>query len=209
MPRPQCYILSGGKSRRFGSDKARHEIDGKTLIASLRDQLSQWSGAVFAVADRGDKYADLQIPTFADCFPGAGPLAGIHAALTHAATETNLNSAVIISCDMTEVRSLWLDQLWSAHHSTPQALITIFAEKVSDGPTREHPFPGCYHISLIERIEQQLVTGDRSCRALFSDLDESCQRLPLPDDWPSIPQVNTLEQVAEWRKIRGIEEKKL
>ena len=73
-------VLAGGKSTRFGSDKALAEVAGHTLIAQAVDALSGWCDHVIVV---GRETAPA--PTLPD-WPAAnmGPLGGIAAALRHA-----------------------------------------------------------------------------------------------------------------------------
>ena len=73
-------VLAGGKSSRFGSDKALAEVAGHTLIAQAVDALSGWCDHVIVV---GRETAPA--PTLPD-WPaaGMGPLGGIAAALRFA-----------------------------------------------------------------------------------------------------------------------------
>lgn len=73
-------VLAGGRSTRFGSDKALAVVDGQTLIERAVEQLAHWCGAV-VVAGRPAAPA----PTVQDWpAPGMGPLGGLAAALRHA-----------------------------------------------------------------------------------------------------------------------------
>lgn len=69
-------VLAGGKSRRFGSDKALAVLAGQTLLDRAVESLSGCSDAV-TIVGRGEGVADW--PT-----PGLGPLGGIAGALRHA-----------------------------------------------------------------------------------------------------------------------------
>ncbi len=53
------YILAGGKSRRFGSDKARAEAKGVAVIVRVAEALASIAGTVTVVADRAGRYDDL------------------------------------------------------------------------------------------------------------------------------------------------------
>ena len=74
-------VLAGGQSSRFGSDKAMADLGGQTLIARAVGQLAAWCDDVVVV---GREQAPA--PTIPD-WPraGMGPLAGLAAALRHAA----------------------------------------------------------------------------------------------------------------------------
>ncbi len=196
MDRPQGYLLSGGQSRRFGRDKARERIGSRTLLESLQLQLIDWTTPVHVVADRTDRYADLGITSLSDHIPGQGPLSGIHAALVHARETGRTPWVIVLSCDMTELRLQWLDKLWQTAAKEAKFRAVVYEESAD----RRHPFPGCYHVSLIETIESQLQTGRRSCQKLFQSLGSEVRTLPMPADWPEIPQFNTPEEFAAWRQ---------
>jgi len=76
-------VLAGGKSSRFGSDKALAELDGHTLLARAVEALSGWCEYV-VVAGRETAPAPC-IPDWPQ--PGMGPLGGIAAGLHHAQDE--------------------------------------------------------------------------------------------------------------------------
>jgi molybdopterin-guanine dinucleotide biosynthesis protein A len=76
-------VLAGGKSSRFGSDKALAELDGHTLLARAVEALSGWCEYV-VVAGRETAPAPC-IPDWPQ--PGMGPLGGIAAGMHHAQDE--------------------------------------------------------------------------------------------------------------------------
>lgn len=84
-------VLAGGRSTRFGSDKALAEWDGHTLLALAVDTLGGWCDHV-VVAGR----AEAPAPTLPD-WPRAdmGPLGGLASALRFAADE---GYATVLSC---------------------------------------------------------------------------------------------------------------
>lgn len=73
-------VLAGGRSTRFGSDKALAELGGRTLLARAVDALTLHCDAVVVVGRE-----EAPAPTLPD-WPRAdmGPLGGIAAALHHA-----------------------------------------------------------------------------------------------------------------------------
>src|SRR5512146_864591 len=77
-----AFVLAGGKSTRMGTDKAALTLEGRTLLEHALAILSQVVGEV-AILGSQDLYGGYGFPVIEDIYPGCGPLAGIHAALTH------------------------------------------------------------------------------------------------------------------------------
>lgn len=92
----EAYILCGGMSQRFGSNKALADLNGRTVIECTASELVKVFDKVTLVTGETKKYEFLNLDCITDLFPGCGPLAGIHASLNNCKTER----AFIISCDM-------------------------------------------------------------------------------------------------------------
>jgi molybdenum cofactor guanylyltransferase len=88
-----AFILAGGRSSRMGTDKAMLEIGEKTLLDRAIRTAKRVSKTVALLGDKE------RLRPFGwvieDIYPGQGPLAGIHAALSsNAHSEFNLLLAV-------------------------------------------------------------------------------------------------------------------
>ncbi|WP_374942812.1 molybdenum cofactor guanylyltransferase [Sphingomonas sp.] len=94
-------VLAGGRSSRFGSDKAAADWGGRTLA----------DHAAAAIAARVDTTV-LVGPGGIDDLPraGLGPLGGIAAALDHAA-RNDYDSVLTIACDMPRLPDGLIDAL--------------------------------------------------------------------------------------------------
>ena len=82
-------VLAGGMGRRMGGvDKGLVELDGKPLVAYVLARLAPQVGALLINANQNrERYAAFGHPVVPDEVGGfAGPLAGLHAGMTHAAT---------------------------------------------------------------------------------------------------------------------------
>jgi len=99
-------VLAGGKSSRFGSDKALAELDGHTLLARAVDALSGWCEYV-VVAGRETAPAPC-IPDWPQ--PDMGPLGGIAAGLHHALDE-GYDSVLTCGVDSVDLPDNLLDLL--------------------------------------------------------------------------------------------------
>ena len=95
-------VLIGGRSSRFGSDKAQAEWNGRALADHAAALIAQHVDAVVTVGGNG------QVPDLPR--PGLGPLGGIAGALDHAATH-GFRSVLTIACDMPRVPSELLTAL--------------------------------------------------------------------------------------------------
>ena len=84
-------VLAGGRSTRFGSDKAQAHWRGQSLLTHAVDQLSGWCEQV-VIAGRGQGPAPC-IPDWPA--PGMGPLAGVAAGL-HCARDAQFSA--ILTC---------------------------------------------------------------------------------------------------------------
>lgn len=189
MQRWPVYILAGGRSSRFGSDKARAMLDGAPLIARLVRQIEPVAERLTVVADAADKYADLGLRTIPDRRPGLGPLAGIEAAILDGqnSPESNADWIIIFSCDLTVIRPAWIELLATARRT--DSPVVAFVE--SDG--RRHPFPGLYHVGLLAAAQRQLNEGQLAVHQCIESVGHV--DVPVPGDWPEVAQVNTLEDL--------------
>lgn len=82
-------ILAGGEGRRMGGvDKGLQLLDGRPLVHWVLERLRPQVGQVVISANRNlERHRDFGCAVIADLMPGyAGPLAGLQAAMTAAAT---------------------------------------------------------------------------------------------------------------------------
>ena len=184
------YILAGGASSRFGSDKARARLTGEPLIARLARAMASHATHVTVVAEQADKYADLGLVTIPDLVPRQGPLGGLLTALSHAPAA---GWVLVVACDLLELRTSWLDTLQQLRGEQHRAVLFR--------GDRWQPFPGLYHTALRSLIERQLRSGERALNDLISRARPVA--LPLPHDWPEVAQVNSVSQLERYVAALG------
>jgi molybdopterin-guanine dinucleotide biosynthesis protein A len=178
----RVYILAGGKSSRFGSDKARAELDGEALLSRIVRILAPCASAFTAVADVPDKYADLGVRTIADVRAGLGPIGGLMTALKDLPTPGWL---LLCSCDMVAIECGWVETLSAARASHVQA-VAFEGERIE-------PLFALYHSNLIHEIERGIDAGELSPSRLIARVPAA--RLTLPANWPKLAHVNTREEL--------------
>lgn len=211
-----AYILAGGRSSRFGSDKARVEIGTEPLLLSLRRSLSQQGHSVEVVADRVDRYSDLGIQCVVDCQSDHGPLAGVASALQHR-QQRQSGWLLLVSCDLYIWRNEWFMQLSHALHVPTTETRRLaddsvdsdhagqcrsdldavaFAGHSLSGTHSWEPFPSLLHTRLLPKTYELLQLGKRSLQDLYrSERGVAISTHDNPQSW----SFNTLEQLTALR----------
>ena len=179
MKRLPVYILAGGRSRRFGSDKARAVVQGRPLLCHVANMLEPAAASITVVADRAGKYDDLGFRTIADRQPGLGPLGGLDTALADLPAENHW--LLMCSCDAAVVRREWLQQLMAGRGEAYDA--------VAFRSSRWQPMPGLYARTARSTIAHCIDGGNWSMQRLLDQLRS--RDISLPTDWPEHWQINT------------------
>lgn len=181
-----CYILAGGRNRRFGSDKARATIDDQPLITHQLNQLRGLVDPVTVVAERVDKYADLGLRTIADPQPFGGPLIGLATAIDDRLQQFGEGWLLLTSCDRVITKPAWVNHLID-HISDEHGAIAY-----RDGD-RWEPLLALYHTSVSGAIEPTRRSGKASLQRLLHAVD--AKALEKAPGWPALTHVNTPQQL--------------
>lgn len=151
-------ILAGGLAKRMGGgDKCLLPLVGKTLLQRTVERAQPQVGSLLLNANGSSlRFARTRLPVIADIFANnLGPLAGIHA---------GLNWMRINSPD-----AKWLASFASDTPFFPTDLVAQLSSAaatsnshlaVATSKGRTHPIFALWHVSLIDKIEQQLQAGD-------------------------------------------------
>src|SRR5215469_11815354 len=150
------FVLAGGKSTRMGTDKALLELAGRPLIEHMLELARSVCPQVCVVGDPG-KYSRLA-PVIHDLYAGQGPLAGVHAALSH--SETNLN--LILGVDLPFLSADFLSYLISQAR-TSGAVVTV---PVADGFVQT--LCAVYRREFAEFAGRALTAGQNKVDAIFA-----------------------------------------
>jgi molybdopterin-guanine dinucleotide biosynthesis protein A len=91
-------ILAGGKSLRFGRNKATEKIAGMTLVERVIKQLLSLTREIILVTNEdSSQFAKFDfIEVVSDIYPAKGPLGGIYTGLIASHTAAN----IVVACDM-------------------------------------------------------------------------------------------------------------
>ncbi len=113
-------ILAGGKSSRYGTDKALIRIGEQTLIEKTAHELSSVFSRMLIVSNSTETCEFLNFPVYPDIIRNIGPLGGIHSALTHAETD----KVFLISCDLPYMTADFIHFI-AVHHSESPIILPV------------------------------------------------------------------------------------
>lgn len=130
-------VLAGGRSQRFGSNKALAEIRGQTILARVLAAGRGLADEVFVVTNTPEAYPDLGLPLVPDVRAGGGSLRGLHTALASA----HNTWVLCLACDMPFVRPQLLAHLCEQAQGTPARLGGV-VPRHAEG---HEPFCAVYH----------------------------------------------------------------
>ncbi len=198
-------ILAGGQSRRMGQDKLWLELDGAPLIARVVGHVLPLAAEILFSANTPERFAalarTLPVPArvVSDRFPGAGPLAGLHAGLSAARHEWVL----ALAADMPFVNQTLLRQMIALAEDcdavVPQTLHPDTAVATWE------PLHALYRRTCLPVIKRHLAAGDRRMTCFY---DEIRVRALAPDavrridpDLLSFFNINTPD---DWRRGREL-----
>ncbi len=138
-------LLAGGRSSRFGSNKALALWRGKFLIQHVREALYSVFTDCLLVTNSPEEYVFLNMPMISDRYQNMGPLAGIHAALHHSSKPW----IFVVGCDMPAVTPEIITFLCGLAKEEYEAVIPW-------PKTGAEPLCGLYHKTALAKIEKQL-----------------------------------------------------
>ena len=149
-------VLAGGRSRRYGSPKARARLAGLTLLERALAILQAAGLDTGVIANRADDLPahplSAAAPVRPDLTPGAGPLGGLHAALAWA-RERGDAGVFLLGCDLPLVPPALVARLSTGFDSARPTVPT------SHGPLGIEPLCACYPVSLVAAAGDWLAVG--------------------------------------------------
>jgi molybdenum cofactor guanylyltransferase len=137
-------VLAGGRSSRFGSDKARFLWAGKPLLGHVLASMAELDER-FVVANR--PYPEFGVPVHADA--GLGPLGGLVAALRAARNDW----VALAACDLPCLTPAY----WAALAArAPEAARAVGVTRAG----RPEPLATLYHRALLPVLAARLAQRD-------------------------------------------------
>lgn len=168
-------VLAGGRSSRFGSDKAQALLDGRPLLDHAVAALEPYVARI-AICGRSDprwiSLADQPAPDL-------GPLGGLAAALVHA-RDHGFDAVLSTGCDMP---------------SLPGAIVESL---IGEGPAvvEGQQLIGYWPADLADRLLDHL--GRSARRSIREWMEQVAPRI-VPATAP-LPNINRPEDLAVWSR---------
>ncbi len=137
-----AYILTGGLSRRFGSDKAKASIYGASFTEHLFELLSKQFQSVKLV---GKTPPFQHLPFVKDAIDSQCPLVGLYSGLS----DTNAAWNFFLSVDTPLIQKNLIEFLKTRLTHEAGCVVAKTGQQI-------HPLCGFYHTSLIPKITQEI-----------------------------------------------------
>ena len=171
-------ILAGGKSSRFGRDKA--EIFLPSVVAACLP-----AGLPIVVIGRlGHPDITNDVSFLPDAFPDQGPLGGLVTAL-----RATKEPVLLLACDLPDLRYeaiSWLIEHWQTQCNESG----LVATRSDEGDIRLEPLFAIYTPTCLELAENILRSGKRSMHHLLEFIGSD--KIQIPDFMASqLRNVNT------------------
>lgn len=190
--RLSAVVLAGGKSSRFGQEKAEMELSGQRVLTGLIRTLRSFPFQSVAVVRSGGKAGDLpdQVEILEDDQEGLGPLGGILTALKHL-----VGGVLVTACDMPLVSGALIEWLLGRYDAGAEAVIPRHAGRME-------PFPGIYARGMIPMMDEAARSGRF---ALYQLLEEVRVRfVEVPERFSVELEFANVNTPEDFRRISAL-----
>lgn len=180
-------ILAGGQGRRMGGvDKGLQYLNGRPLVQWVLERLAPQVHTVLISANQNpERYAEFGCPVLPDVIPGfAGPLAGLQAALAHAATPL----IATVPCDSPFLPADLVERL----HAALQARHADLA--VPRTGDRAHRAFCLTRREMLPKLDAFLNSGERKVGLWHASLN--VVEVAFDDQADAFSNINTAEELA-------------
>jgi len=181
-----AYVLTGGSSRRFGSDKAISMLDGVTFLDTIYNTLQTSFSHVYSVGKKS--YSD-QLEFILDFSDYQAAMVGVITALRHTTSPWNL----IISVDMPYIT---LDVIDSLQKEIDGGKHDVIMPTVNG---KIFPLSGFYKQNCLAYFEKAYSCGKYRMMNVISSLNSAVVDLSHHD--LQLTNVNTQKQIIRLDKI--------
>lgn len=149
MNRISGVILAGGKSTRFGRNKALETLGGERLVDRAIRLIRGWCDPLFVVCQKPEEYIGVEANIIADIIPDRGPIVGLYTALLFAPTDWVFIRAV----DMPFLEKSFAGLIISrALEGNADVVVPV-----KEG--QYEPLCACYHVRCAPHVKRVIESG--------------------------------------------------
>ncbi len=184
-------ILAGGQGRRMGGvDKGLQYLNGRPLVQWVLERLAPQVHTVLISANQNpERYAEFGCPVLPDVIPGfAGPLAGLQAALAHAATPL----IATVPCDSP---FLPVDLVERLHAALQARHADLAVPRTGDRAQRAFCLT---RRELLPKLDAFLNSGERKVGLWHASLN--VVEVAFDDQADAFSNINTAEELAHCKQ---------
>ncbi|MGA7477421.1 MAG: molybdenum cofactor guanylyltransferase MobA [Azonexus sp.] len=187
-------VLAGGLGRRMGGvDKGLQLLNGRPLVSHVIERLAPQVDELLINANQnGERYAAFGHRVVPDQIPDfAGPLAGVHAALSAAAYPL----VATAPCDSPFLPADLVFRLFSALTATNANLAVA---RTFDQP---HPVFCLCRRAVLPHLSEFLAGGGRKFESWYATLN--VVEVPFDDEADAFENINTREELGRFESKTG------
>ena len=187
-------ILAGGKSSRFGSNKAFANVNGRQLIRRVVYVMGSVFEKLIIITNDPEEYSPLGLPMHEDLIKGLGPLGGIYTGLEM----MPLRSGFFVACDMPFLSEGLIRYITGLNNNDFDAFVPKIDWKME-------PLHALYSKSCLPAIRGLIESGEcminkffQTIRARFINEDEIKKYDPLLRSFYNINRQEELINAERW-----------
>jgi len=180
-------ILAGGKSQRFGKNKAFLRIGSKILIDQIVEKVSELSNEIIIVTNTLKNFNYLNVELVKDVIINKGSLGGIYSGLSIAKN----NSILVVACDMPFLNTSLLKHIIS--YSQEYDVVIPKIDKFFE------PLHATYSKKCLKPMKNLIDTNNLKIIDFFSEVNvkfvEKKEIEKFDPNFLSMFNINTLEDL--------------
>lgn len=177
-------VLAGGRSSRFGSNKAIYDFQGKTMLKHSIDLLQPFCDKII-ISGNKQEYSLYNYPCIPDKYGEIGPIGGIISCLEESQFENN----IIVTCDMPLVTADLIARMLEKHQD---GKITVFA----DDQNKLYPFPILIQKQHIDSIKSLIQTHHLKLTDILDEVGYTAIQL-AKNEMPLLANINSPDDLLK------------
>ena len=190
-------ILAGGKSSRFGSNKAFADVNGRQLIERVIAVMGSVFEKLIIITNDPDEYSALGISMYKDLIKGLGPLGGIYTGLEKMPDRFGF----FVACDMPFLNEDLIRYITEMNKNEYDAVVPKIDWKME-------PLHSLYSKTCLPPIRGLIESGEcminkffQTIRTRFINEDEIRQHDPLMRSFYNINRPGELIEAVNRESI--------